>query len=142
MYKVHNMHWYKDKPPPPGSWYVGRPKVGQDWPILANMFIPIGQRTRFDIISPTDRLYNRRYDHAPTPNNQIVFTSLDPIADYRRWLWRQLNTNLSVVYMLIEDMARMGEGVLLCWCAPNPCHADVIARAIDWRRDQIIESIF
>ena len=136
-YEVHNMHWYKDKPIPVGSWYVGRPKAGDDWPILANPFVPIGHKTRFEIITPDDRgRYWNRYRQPPSPSRAFVYASLDPRADYRRWLWYQLNHLPSVVNGLIHDMATMESGILLCWCAPAPCHADVIASAIAWYRDQ------
>lgn len=30
--------------------------------------------------------------------------------------------------------------VLVCWCAPKPCHADVIKAAIEWRMKSYVES--
>lgn len=134
-YEIHNMHWYKDKPTPDFSWYVGRPQVGQDWPILANPFVSSATRTRFEVIEPADYRYWNRYRREPQIKNNIVFLSDDPIADFRRWLWYQIRLP-GVVCGLINDMARHGDGILLCWCAPKPCHAEVIARAIDWDRRQ------
>ena len=33
----------------------------------------------------------------------------------------------------IVELAREGDLVLLCWCAPDKCHADVIKEAIEQR---------
>lgn len=143
MYRVENMHWYKSKPVPPNSWYVGRPKAGDDWPLLANPFVPYGLKTRFIVINGSDLaragrsdLWEHRYDMKPDANNRFVFASSDPIADYRRWLWHQISEE-TATGMLLYDMALHGDGVLLCWCSPKPCHADVIVRAIEWQRREI-----
>ena len=45
----------------------------------------------------------------------------DAIVAKFKELWRLL------------DLARRPEGVtLLCWCAPQPCHGDVIKGALEW----------
>lgn len=47
-------------------------------------------------------------------------THADVIAKYRDWICSQPQ--------LIEDAKRELRGkVLGCWCAPRPCHADVLA---------------
>ncbi len=56
--------------------------------------------------------------------------SADPIADYKRWLWGKMNAGDTAVTQALE---RIGpKTALVCWCAPNPCHAEVIASAAAW----------
>lgn len=61
------------------------------------------------------------------------------IAQYRKWLWEQIQLDTDVLYELIAIARQLVQGQkvrLICWCAPNPCHADVIMSAVKW----IIES--
>ena len=56
------------------------------------------------------------------------------IEAYRRWLWKRIQAgDASVLTALhaIDD-----DSVLVCWCSPEPCHAEVIARAAAWLRQQ------
>ena len=53
---------------------------------------------------------------------------------YKQWLNLQYSTNNRRVIDELDRLAYMlkkdGEIVLSCWCAPKPCHADLIAQAI------------
>ena len=54
------------------------------------------------------------------------------IRKYKAWLRRNI-TNKSVANelgRLITKYRKEGHLTLICWCAPLPCHADVIARYI------------
>ena len=55
------------------------------------------------------------------------------IEKYRRWLWARMKEK-GVVYDEIMRLAkRYAEGsriVLGCWCYPQSCHGEVVARAI------------
>lgn len=54
---------------------------------------------------------------------------------YRRWLWAQLSAEgpaLEELRALLKLSLQPGGVALACWCAPRPCHADVIAAAIGW----------
>ncbi len=56
----------------------------------------------------------------------------DVIAKYRHWLMRELRLN-GAVRAAVERLrlaASRGEITLLCFCAPKPCHADVIAELL------------
>lgn len=59
-----------------------------------------------------------------------------PIEDYRRWLWRHIQAEESLIkdeVIRIAEMARSGERVDIgCWCHPDPCHGDVIKSCIEW----------
>lgn len=57
------------------------------------------------------------------------------IAQYRRWLWTQLQRPGSPQERKLRRLlaqARTGELELLCWCAPLPCHAEVVRSALLW----------
>lgn len=57
------------------------------------------------------------------------------IAQYRRWLWAQLQLPGSPQERELRRLlaqARSGELELLCWCAPLPCHAEVVRSALLW----------
>jgi hypothetical protein len=59
---------------------------------------------------------------------------------YRAWLWRQLRQQGSPQRQALEELlqkaTRRGRVELLCWCAPLPCHAEVIRSALIWLADQ------
>ena len=57
------------------------------------------------------------------------------IARYRRWLWQRLQQADSPQRQALEELlghARRQPLVLLCWCHPLPCHAQVIRNALLW----------
>lgn len=57
------------------------------------------------------------------------------IAKYRAWLWVEIQKRGEVWNELVALAQRVKAGEQLqlgCWCAPQACHADVIAKCIDW----------
>lgn len=50
-------------------------------------------------------------------------TREEVIAKYRRWLMRQPE--------LLAQIHTLRGQTLGCWCAPQPCHADVLAELAD-----------
>jgi hypothetical protein len=63
---------------------------------------------------------------------------LSVLSSFRRWLWAQLKADTPAKRELAR-LASLPDGVLVCFCRPvgrdtPPCHADVIARAIEWYR--------
>ncbi len=50
------------------------------------------------------------------------------IAQYRVDLWRRIRAG----EIKIEELASLHGKTLACWCAPLPCHGDVLARAAAW----------
>lgn len=55
------------------------------------------------------------------------------IARYRVHLARRIRSG----EISLEDLAALKGKVLACWCAPRPCHGDVLARAADWAAERI-----
>jgi len=61
-------------------------------------------------------------------------TREEVVEKYRRWLWEQIKLGNDVYVELkrIADLARCGDVSLVCWCAPNLCHATVIERSVEY----------
>lgn len=58
----------------------------------------------------------------------------NPIQAYRKWLWGEIGRGNERV---LKELRRITEStVLVCWCAPSPCHADVILEAVTRLRDR------
>lgn len=60
-------------------------------------------------------------------------TRLEVIAAYRDWLreqWRLRGPAREALYVLAREYAQTGTLTLVCWCAPKPCHAEVIRDAV------------
>jgi hypothetical protein len=58
-------------------------------------------------------------------------TREEVIEKYRLWLWQQIKSDRGA-----QLLADLGDSDLICWCAPKPCHADVLLRALEWVRSQ------
>ena len=61
-------------------------------------------------------------------------TREETIQKYRTWLWEQMQQQ-TPAYIELLQLAKKAERVplnLVCSCAPEPCHGDIIKKAIDW----------
>ena len=61
------------------------------------------------------------------------------IARYAEWLDARLEDATSPQareMARLTDLARAGDLVLLCWCAPETCHGDVIKARIEVRQEE------
>ena len=64
------------------------------------------------------------------------------IEKYRQWLWARIKDHQGPEWdelQRLASIARDGELVLICWCAPLPCHGDIIKAAIEWLLSQPLE---
>jgi len=61
-------------------------------------------------------------------------TRAEVIAKYRRWLWEQIKLKKEAYVELrrIAELSRQGDITLVCWCAPELCHATVIERSVEY----------
>jgi hypothetical protein len=50
------------------------------------------------------------------------------IARYAAWLSQEVDSER----ITLADLAALDGEVLGCWCAPEPCHGEVLERAADW----------
>lgn len=57
---------------------------------------------------------------------------------YRKWLWDrikgtdELSTRVQRELQRLKSLALADDLKLECWCAPLPCHADVIKSCLEW----------
>ena len=56
------------------------------------------------------------------------------IDKYRRWLWRKIQAGDHEIIGLLDQIGP--KTVLVCWCAPEACHADVVHKAAAWLRQE------
>jgi hypothetical protein len=65
-----------------------------------------------------------------------AIVQVDSVAEairlYRKWLWFLIKQGLVTIDMLKELDGKR----LACYCAPNPCHGNVIKRAVQWAKEQ------
>jgi len=63
------------------------------------------------------------------------------VEKYRRWLWEQVKewratgkqTPVTTALNDLVEQVKAGKDItLICWCAPLPCHGDVIVSAVNW----------
>jgi Domain of unknown function (DUF4326) len=61
-------------------------------------------------------------------------TREEVIRQYRGWLWRQINLRGEVYeeLRLLAAKAKQGDLVLICWCVPERCHAEILKSAVTW----------
>ena len=67
------------------------------------------------------------------PYTLKVSTRTDAIARYRLWLrqqWQRHGEVRAALLQLARRYHERGELTLLCWCAPQRCHAEVIREAV------------
>lgn len=95
-----------------GAHYIGRAMGGRNarpGSVLGNPF-PVKAKTR--------------------PEHERV------VALYRAWLWEQIqadNQRLCIELQRLLLDHQQGKAVkLACWCAPLPCHGDVVKACIEW----------
>lgn len=50
------------------------------------------------------------------------------IERFRDWLWTRIQTD----GQFRQDVMVLAGKTLVCFCAPEPCHGDVLARAAEW----------
>lgn len=87
---------------PDGAVYIGR---GSKW---GNPFTSIQGKT--------------------TKATTVVATREESIEQYRQWLKRQIRTGA----ISREELAELYGKDLVCFCAPKPCHGDILIKAATW----------
>ena len=91
------------------------------------------------------------FEHGPVHDNTVLIdrrtkwgnrfrigrdgTRGEVIARYRADLWRRIRAG----EITLEELAEMDGMWLACWCAPQPCHGHVLARAAAWAASALAE---
>lgn len=114
---VVNYHHYKVKGDPTSRARLNE-KFGDDW-------LYVGRQ---------NRAYG--FAHSPLANPFVSDPSFlgivtdDPLGAYRQHLWEKIQDNAPEV---MGELAKITPHTgIVCWCAPRPCHADIVARAAAW----------
>ncbi len=58
------------------------------------------------------------------------------IEKYRRWIWAKIQAKDKKVLDALAEISE--DAILACWCAPLPCHSNVIWKAWKWCKEQKI----
>lgn len=65
------------------------------------------------------------------------------IEKYRVWLWNHIKDETPEIMdelRRLYEIAESGEELnLICFCAPKPCHRDVIKNCLEWMKEDIGE---
>ncbi len=78
-------------------------------------------------------IWGNPYSHKEGTKAEYVVASVaEAIEAYRNWLWKQIKEGSITIKMLKELDGKR----LACYCAPNPCHGNVIKRAVRWAKEQ------
>lgn len=83
-----------------------------------------------------------RFPESPLANPYKLSNEEAPgvtIARYQNWLDLEIQTNSAVVNelkRLVAVFEAKGELKLGCWCAPGPCHCDVIKLKLEKHLDR------
>jgi hypothetical protein len=55
------------------------------------------------------------------------------IERYRVWLWAQIKAGT----ISVASLAELDDKLLACFCAPKPCHGDVLVKAAAWAKREL-----
>jgi hypothetical protein len=66
----------------------------------------------------------------------------ETLGQYRQWLWQKIQQGDRQVMSELAKLAKQAEAgeevAIVCWCHPNPCHAEVIKSALESEKVQQI----
>lgn len=93
--------------------------------------------------------YNPKYDLKESPlANQIRLADESQrdsvLTQYKRWLWGKMqdpNSEQTQELRRIGRLSNQGTVTLWCWCAPKPCHGDIVRNAVEWMSKPYAEKI-
>lgn len=83
----------------------------------------------FDVYVGRPTKFGNPFSHRADTLAQFVVGSVDEAVEkYRGWLWSEIRAGR----ITVEELAEMAGKRLACWCAPGPCHAEVLVLAAFW----------
>lgn len=70
------------------------------------------------------------FSHRPSraPGVTMVASREEAIERYRHWLWDRIKA----AEVDLAELASLHGKTLGCWCAPRPCHGEVLEAAAFW----------
>lgn len=72
-----------------------------------------------------------------TKASEVVGSREEAIEKYRQWLWN----NIQAGEIQLQELADLHGKDLVCFCAPKPCHGDVLERAAKWALAEINQEL-
>ena len=110
--------------------------------------------TEINVMNKTSYTGDGEYIGRPSPlGNPFKIgkdgTREETIQKYRIWLWKQIQQQTPAYdeFIRLARLATNEPVTLVCWCTPQPCHADVIKNALIWwiwnqePRDRLIATL-
>src|SRR5262245_13376630 len=75
------------------------------------------------------------FSHRPSrvPGVIVLATVEEAIERYRAHLWEEIRSRR----LSLERLAALDGKTLGCWCAPGPCHGEVLTAAASWAAAQL-----
>lgn len=95
------------------------------------------------VLNKRDGAHDGHYVGRPSPLGNPYAIGQDGTRDevirlYRIWLWNEFSFQANppasrrMLMRLYKEWQDEGELKLICWCAPQPCHADQIKALLEW----------
>ena len=87
--------------------------------------------TEHDVYVGRPSVLGNPYSHTTgTRADQVVATRDEAVERYGRWLLGRIRDSDPLVIAALNALD--DDSVLVCWCAPQRCHAEMIVRAALW----------
>ena len=86
--------------------------------------------TRWLYVGPEQRRYGLRGSRLDNPYLVSSYGRAEAIELYRAWLWEKIQSGDPMILAALNSLT--DDTVLVCWCKPKICHADVIVKAWEW----------
>lgn len=95
------------------------------------------KRDEHDVYIGRGGRWGNPFSHREGTRAQFVVGSRDEaISAYRGWLWAEVRAGrIGVAQLATLHGKRLG-----CWCAPQPCHGEVLVQAAAWAHEQIAQA--
>ena len=97
------------------------------------MISVVNRRNAYEITGTA--IYVGRPSILGNPFTVMDYGHGNAIAVFRKWLWKQMQSETEQLIELkrLAELHKEGHDLtLVCWCKPKPCHGDVIAAAIEY----------
>lgn len=90
-------------------------------------------KSEYDVYIGRGSVWGNDYSHLPeTKASHKVDTRDEAVESYRKQLWDSIRSGKITIEMLKSlHGKRLG-----CFCKPQSCHGDIIAKAVEWAMEK------
>jgi hypothetical protein len=88
------------------------------------------KKDKYDVYIGRGSPFGNPYTHLPLQNTQAqvqVKSREDAIKKYNEYFYKRIETDPE----FLDDILRLKDKVLGCYCAPNDCHGHIISKFLD-----------